>query len=41
MKMKIESQLVSLKIEKPDLFRITGAEQMGKLVGVFLKWLLS
>ena len=40
-KKKIEETLIKLKIEKPELFYISGEEQLAKLVGHFLKWLVS
>ena len=38
--MKIENELVSLKTEKPELFRISGQEQISKLVGELLNYSL-
>ena len=40
-KKKIEETLIDLKIEKPGLFYISGEEQIAKLVGHFMKWLIS
>jgi len=37
----IEDKLIALKIEKPQLFQITGEEQIAKLVEYFLKWSIS
>lgn len=38
---RIENELISLKTKKPELFYIRGEEQLAKLVGYFLRWLLS
>jgi len=40
-KKKIENMLIKLKIEKPELFNISAEEQIAKLVGHFVKWLVS
>lgn len=40
-KKKIEETLINLKIEKPELFNISAEEQIAKLVGHFVKWLVS
>ena len=40
-KKTIENTLTKLKNEKPELFYISGEEQIAKLVGYFLKWLFS
>ena len=40
-KKKIEETLIKLKIEKPELFYISGEEQIAKLAGQFIKWLFS
>ena len=42
LKMKIETQLTSLRMEKPELFHISGAEQIARLcIELLEKWLLS
>lgn len=38
---KIEDKLIMLKLEKPELFYITDAEQIAKLGALVLKWFLS
>ena len=40
-KKKIEETLIDLKIEKPELFSITGEEQIAIFVGSILKRLIS
>ena len=41
MKKKTEDRLIKLKLEKPELFSITGEEQLVILVGYFLKKIIS
>ncbi len=38
---KLQTSLADLKTKRPELFYITGAEQLGKLAGYFLQWLFS
>ena len=38
---KMEDKLMELKLEKPELFYISGEEQIAKLAGYFVKWLIS
>ena len=40
-KKMMEDHLIELKKEKPELFSITEEEQIAKLVGNFVKWLIS
>lgn len=41
LKKKIEGMLIRLKIEQPQLFYISGEEQIGKLIAQLAKWLFS
>jgi hypothetical protein len=41
MKKMIEDKLIALKLEKPELFYMTQAEQIGQLGALILKRLLS
>lgn len=41
MRKMIEERLAALKLEKPEFFYITGAEQIAKLGALILKWFLS
>lgn len=41
MKKLIEDRLITLKLEKPELFYITEAEQIVKLGATIVSWLLS
>jgi hypothetical protein len=40
-KKMIEDRLIALKLEKPELFYMTTAEQIGRLGALILKRLLS
>jgi DNA-binding CsgD family transcriptional regulator len=37
----LAQKLIVLKIQRPDLFTISDQEQIAKLVGEFLKWILA
>jgi hypothetical protein len=37
----LAQKLMVLKIQRPDLFTISNQEQIAKLVGEFLKWILA
>ena len=38
---KLQTALVELKTKKPELFYVTGAEQIAKLGAYFIQWLFS
>jgi hypothetical protein len=37
----LAQKLMILKLQRPDLFTISDREQIAKLVGEFLKWILA